>query len=1148
MRTLKAYAQAVGTQIGVGLGSALRHVIILLNTMMKYVLKAATAFATFMQTIFGKYKGGASGIAMDGFGDAVDYAEDLGDAAGDAASGLGSAADSAKQLKKDLSVLPFDELNQLNKDRDETSSGGGSGGSGGSGGAGGISDGLLDWGDFGDTPLGKLPDEISAWAQQIKAAFTGHDWNLLGQLVATGLNKGIQKVYDLLDPQKIREKVDPWIEAFATSFNSFVKWFDFDLLGRTVGRGINDVVHILNKSIESIEWWNLGNQIANGVNGLFDEVDWVGLGNLVGNKFMILWNTLNGFVHGFDWAGLGTSVADLFNGVFDKVDFSTIADTISTGLNGVFTSLATFTAGFDWTSLVHKLAKGINTFIRNFDWKGNGEKLGDFLKHLCDALIELVDTVNWEELGQGIADFLQELPWKDMLWAAAHALITAFGGLLEGLASTPAGKFAAAFLIGIAVFKVGSRIVPFITKIGSAISGESSSTLISTAIEKLLKGGIKTGSSADTVTSTATAAGTSLATKFKSGLLKMVDGVKNVFASIGQLFKTGFTSLAEAAKSAGESVATKFAGSFSSFLSSGVGVAILETGAIGATLVVAKKFSESWDKARGGNGLLTDFGTGIQDYIDKMATANALNHEQQQALFDLKERYEDTGATASEAVQGIIDEMVNLGVPMGTATELAWQMVGAGEGQEEVMQMIAAAAQQASDKIGEYNGALGQTNKTVGEARNDFYGAIQDLINMKNAAGESSSEYQGLLESFGMTMGSATTAGEAYQMIIDYLNDAGIDASEFNKIISEEYGYAISDASGHTATAKKNWSELGSIAKASASDIQTSVEGIKGKFTEMQENAREKVDSMKSKVQEMVEKWRSAGSATTEYANTTKTNMNDTATSVSDFKSTADSNLDENEKKFGSWQSLSIGHMVSMIAKMGIVAQGAQNMAEVSSEYATKMEGNFKASFSAISEAAKNMASEFTTALTALENDLSATMANIHNIMAIDLTMDGYNAAQSFANGFQSVHIPTPYMYVSGYNYVSLGRGGGFSIPYFSVGWYRRGGLFLGGDGQMIGVAEDGRDEAVLPLEDRRAMARIGSAIAEAGGTQSQDQTIDKIAERLADIIMMRQENEPNPIIHVEVKTENDEVLARAVTRGQQKLDYRNNPTPKLAY
>ena len=156
---------------------------------------------------------------------------------------------------------------------------------------------------------------------------------------------------------------------------------------------------------------------------------------------------------------------------------------------------------------------------------------------------------------------------------------------------------------------------------------------------------------------------------------------------------------------------------------------------------------------------------------------------------------------------------------------------------------------------------------------------------------------------------------------------------------------------------------------------------------------------------------------------------------------------------------------------------------------------------------------------------------------------------QSLANGFSSVHIPMPHMYVAWWQQVNFGDGGYMFYPEFGLQWYRKGGLFQGGKGQMIGIAEDGRDEAVLPLEDRRAMAKIGSAIADAGGSSGgQDEFVDKVANRLAEIIMMHQDNEQAPIFNIEVKTENDEVLARAVSRGQRRLDYRNNPTPRMEY
>ena len=200
----------------------------------------------------------------------------------------------------------------------------------------------------------------------------------------------------------------------------------------------------------------------------------------------------------------------------------------------------------------------------------------------------------------------------------------------------------------------------------------------------------------------------------------------------------------------------------------------------------------------------------------------------------------------------------------------------------------------------------------------------------------------------------------------------------------------------------------------------------------------------------------------------------------------------------------------------------------------------------------KDGAKGFTTELSNGLDNVNAIVNRVANSikvgMSIDLYSSGQSAAQSFANGFTSVHIPMPHMYVSGWTQVNFGDGGYMFYPQFGLAWYRKGGLFQGGDGQMIGIAEDGRDEAVLPLEDRRAMQRIGSAIADAGGAGGSDEMVDRIAERLADIIMMRQDNEQAPIFNIEVKTENDEVLARAVERGQQRLDYRNNPTPKMAY
>jgi hypothetical protein len=107
------------------------------------------------------------------------------------------------------------------------------------------------------------------------------------------------------------------------------------------------------------------------------------------------------------------------------------------------------------------------------------------------------------------------------------------------------------------------------------------------------------------------------------------------------------------------------------------------------------------------------------------------------------------------------------------------------------------------------------------------------------------------------------------------------------------------------------------------------------------------------------------------------------------------------------------------------------------------------------------------------------------------------------------------------------------------VKWYEKGGLFKGGSGQMIGVAENGKDEAVLPLENRRSMEKIAHAIVSSGGMNS-PKFAETIAASVAQAIISTQNDRPI-VVQSTLRMENDEVIARAVTRGQKKLNNRFN-------
>ena len=523
LRTLKAYLAEVGTQIGVGLASAIRHVVVWLNSMMKYLVKGATAFATFMQTIFGKYNGGAKGMAFDA-SSMTDDTSELEDAANGTASGLEDADEAAKKLKKDLSVLPFDELNQLNKDRESTSSSKDSGGGGGAGAFGDLGKDLLDWSDLmNNSEAGKLPDAISEWAERCKAAFKKGDWDLLGKELASGINEGIQKVYDALDFNKFKKKVDPFITGFTQTFNSLIKNIDWRLLGKTVGQGINNIVYAVNRLLTEINWTQIGKSFADFANGLVNKVNFAEIGKMFGNKFMVLWKTLYGFAQDFDWKEFGKKLGAGINGLNSAISWTTVAKAMATSLNGLFTSLSNFAKTVNWGDIAKNITNGINTFIKNFKWKDNGKALGDFIGNLCDTLISIIEKTNWDEFGKGLAQMLQQIPWGKILEVVGKAIVSALGGILKGLASTPAGSFATALINALIAFKIGTALFPFANAIVTAIAGKG--------VGALLAG--KAGELMTTFQGSITAAIPAIGSAISTGFSTIVSGIGSAVTAIG---------------------------------------------------------------------------------------------------------------------------------------------------------------------------------------------------------------------------------------------------------------------------------------------------------------------------------------------------------------------------------------------------------------------------------------------------------------------------------------------------------------------------------------------------------------------------------------------------------------------------------------
>ena len=499
VRLLTLNIQSLSSVIGQGLIAAVLPGIQALNALMSKLMQAAETFRNFMYVLMGKkIKGSTSGVVNDlaGLEDSSADLSGLQDAGDAAASGLDDATSSAKALKKALSVLPFDELNQLT---DNSSSSGSTPGTGkgktGTGttpslGLGGITDQI-------DDALNKEETPINKWAEKIRKAFLNHDWEGLGKTIADMLNIGIRKIYDVISWSNVGPKISAFCDAFTRSFNSLVENIHWDRLGRTVGAGINTLVNTFELLIGpgGIDFVNIGNKLATGLRGMIDEVNWPNLGQVLGSGFMISWNILDGFVQKMSKennAGLtgceqlGTAVADAMNGAFGRISFSKIATTIATGLNDAFRTLAAWTQKFNWDELVNNISNGINTFIGKFKWQENGTSLNTFITNLLDALVDIAETTDWESFGRGIGLFLSQIDWGSHLKDLATVLKDVLGGIFSGLGETTAGKFVVAFVgVGL-VSKADTLVSSILVAMGKLPTGASATaTLLGTALNKI---------------------------------------------------------------------------------------------------------------------------------------------------------------------------------------------------------------------------------------------------------------------------------------------------------------------------------------------------------------------------------------------------------------------------------------------------------------------------------------------------------------------------------------------------------------------------------------------------------------------------------------------------------------------------------------
>ena len=292
-----------------------------------------------------------------------DYAASLQKTSKSSTKSTKKNANATKKANKEMQTYlsGLDEIRQYQKEKDNTPSSNSTPSTGGGGGGGYTGPSIGDM--FEKVPI---ESSIADIAKKIKNLIKKEDWEGLGAYIASGINKGLQKIYDAINWNNVGPKITYFVNAFTRTFNSLVDHIDGDLMGRTVGAGINTIVNTLNLLIEGINWKNLGSKIATGINGLFNEVNWNNVGRLFANKINVPFQMLEGAVNTLNWAKIGTSIGGFLNGAINQIDVKSIGTSLSGLALGILTTLDNALTTTNWSQLGTKLA----TLLTSIDWVG----------------------------------------------------------------------------------------------------------------------------------------------------------------------------------------------------------------------------------------------------------------------------------------------------------------------------------------------------------------------------------------------------------------------------------------------------------------------------------------------------------------------------------------------------------------------------------------------------------------------------------------------------------------------------------------------------------------------------------------------------------------------------------------------------------
>lgn len=343
-----------------------------LTTFINWLTSAITAVAQFIAALFGKVIRFTKGTTAATNAGTAAAGKNAG-AMEEQADAMEDVGEAAEEATK--SLADFDEINVLATDHAEESAKTPSAGktpSSSGGGGGGGGGGA--W-----TPAGFVLEDAEKPFEDWGQAFS----DFLDKI----LNEGIPK---------LRE-----------AFEKFAEWFnDFNqkLYDMFTFPGIEEKVILI------------GERLAEAFNHLVDMIDWELFGRALGAGLNLALQFLVSFIYSFDWFALGGALSQMLNGLVDEIDWYAFGQLLWARFKIALEMLA--------------------GFLSNLDMPALAQAASDTIMGFFDSMTETIQSIDWQQIGEQIREFLVNLDWEGIWTSIATAAGAALGAafaLFKGL-------------------------------------------------------------------------------------------------------------------------------------------------------------------------------------------------------------------------------------------------------------------------------------------------------------------------------------------------------------------------------------------------------------------------------------------------------------------------------------------------------------------------------------------------------------------------------------------------------------------------------------------------------------------------------------------------------------------------------------------